>query len=374
MSNLNITEPRILKHFSTCDDPRTRPVQYPLLEIVILVVLATLCGEEGWEAFADWGRDKLPFLRKFLPFSHGIPSPDTIRRVVERLNPEQFLSGFIAWAEELKGSAPGQVCIDGKTLRKAMGEGGPLHMVSAWSEENRIVLGAVKTKSKSNEITAITDLLNLLILKPGDVVTIDAIGCQKSIVDKIIEQGADYVIALKKNQRNLVAEVANFFDQTLAAPDHSPCESGKAPIIKRNQRDKQEVWVSRDLEWLPKREEWKNLQSIVMVHRRWEEKGEPREEKRYYISSLCDSAERFAHIVRRHWSVENELHWHMDVTFQEDASQIGATANENLRVARMIGLELLRAETGFKRGLKAKMRRCLRSESYLNQVLMAGNF
>lgn len=374
MSDPNTTEPRILKHFSTCDDPRTRPVQYPLLEIVVLTVLATLCGEEGWEAFSDWGRDKLPFLRKFLPFSQGVPSPDTIRRVVERLNPEQFLSGFIAWAEELKGRVPGQVCIDGKTLKRAMGEGGPLHMVSAWSEKNRIVLGAVNTESKGNEITAIKSLLNLLILNPGDVVTIDAIGCQKSIVDRIVEQEADYVIALKKNQKNLVAEVTNFFDQALAAPDYAPCETDETPCVKRSEKDKQEVWVSQDLEWLPKREEWRNLKSIVMVHRRWEGKDGVHEEKRYYISSLRYSAERLAHIVRRHWSIENELHWHLDVTFQEDASQISATANENLRVARMAALELLRAEKGFKRGLKAKMRRCLRSESYLDQVLMAGNF
>lgn len=374
MSYPNSPEPRILKHFSTCDDPRTRPVQYPLIEIVVMVVLATLCGEEGWEAIADWGRDKLTFLRKFLSFSKGVPSPDTIRRVMERLNPEQFLKGFINWAEEIKGRASGQVCIDGKTLRRAMGDGGPLHIVSAWSEQNRIVLGAVKTNSKSNEITAITDLLNLLILKPGDIVTIDAIGCQKSIVGNIVEQSADYVIALKKNQQNLALEVENFFDQALEAPEYAPCKKCTVVHDKPGRKDTQQVWVCYDLDWLPQRQEWENLQSIVMVYRRWEENGEARQEKRYYISSLHDSTEKLAHIVRRHWSVENELHWHLDVTFQEDASQIGATANENLRVARMTALELLRAETGFKRGLKAKMRRCLRSDCYLGQVLMAGNF
>lgn len=374
MSDLTAPKPRILKHFSICDDPRTRPVKYPLIEIVVLVVLATLCGEEGWEAFADWGQDKLSFLRKFLSFSQGIPSPDTIRRVIERLNPEQFLSGFINWAEELKGRVCGQVCIDGKALKKSMSESGPLHIVSAWSEQNRVVLGAVKTASKSNEITAITDLLNLLILKPGDIVTIDAIGCQKSIVKNITEQGADYVIALKKNQRKLSDEVENFFDQAVVAPDYAPCIGVEISRNRRGRKDKQEVWVSEDLDWLPNRCEWKNLQSIIMVHRQWEEKGVAREEKRYYISSLRDSPEKLAHIVRRHWSVENELHWHLDVTFQEDASQIGAIANENLRVARMTALELLRAETGFKRGLKKKMRRCLRSESYLEQVLMKGFF
>lgn len=374
MPNSKPNQPRILKHFSICNDPRTRPVQYPLLEIVVLVVLATLCGEEGWEAFVDWGKDKLPFLRRFLPFSRGIPSPDTIRRVMERLNPEQFLNGFVSWAKELKGSTSGQVCIDGKTLRKAMGEGGPLHMVSAWSEQNQMVLGSVRTKSKSNEITAITDLLNLLILKPGDVVTIDAIGCQKAIISKIVEQGSDYVIALKQNQKHLAAEVENFFDQALDAPAYAPCTGGEFVGAEYGKNAKQEAWICQELDWLPKRNEWERLRSVVMVRRKWEEEGVAREERRYYISSLPGSAEKLGHIIRRHWSIENELHWQLDVTFHEDASQIGATANENLRVARLISLQLLRSEISFKKGLKAKMRRCLRSESYLDQVLLAGNF
>ncbi len=373
MLNPKSTEARIVNHFSICEDSRTRPVKYPLMEIVVLVVLATLCGEEGWEAFADWGRDKLTYLRKFLPYSEEIPSPDTIRRVMERLNPDQFLKGFVSWAEELNNRIPGQVCIDGKVLKKAIGEKGPLHLVSAWSEQNRIVLGTVKTDSKSNEITAITELLDLLTLKTGDIITIDAIGCQKSSVSNIVEQGADYVIALKRNQKNLVSEVENFFDQAVETPQ-APCNGVGVSRSERGRDDKQEIWVSQGLTWLPKREDWSGLKSIIMVYRRWEDKGKKHEEKRYYITSLSASPCEIAQLVRRHWSIENELHWHLDVTFQEDKSQIGATANENLRVARMTALELLRAEPSFKRGLKAKMRRCLRSESYLDQVLLSGNF
>jgi len=374
MSLINTVRPRILEHFSVCGDPRTRPVQYPLIEIIVTVVLATLCGEEGWEGITDWGRDRLPFLRRFLSFEQGIPCPDTFRRVMERINPQEFLNAFINWATELKTRTRGQICIDGKMLRNAMNEGGPLHIVSAWSEENRVVLGAVKTPSKSNEITAIEDLLNFLILKEGDIVTIDAMGCQKKIVSKIKELGADYVIAVKKNQQNLAAEIENFFDQALNAADYAPCISYKTMQNIRGREDIHEVWVSEDVEWLPQIQDWQGIASLILVNRRWTENELEHCEKRYYISSLRNSPERMAHIIRRHWSIENELHWQLDVTFREDDSHIGSDANENLRVARMTALQLLREEQTFKRGIKSKMRRCLRSEEYLEQVLVSGNF
>lgn len=377
MLDQTITRPRILDHFSVCEEPRTRPVQYPLLEIIVTVFLATLCGEEGWEAIVEWGEDKLPFLRTFLPFENNIPSPDTIRRVMERLNPESFLSAFISWAQELKVRIAGQVCIDGKTLRGAMDEQGPLHIVTAWSEMNCIVLGAAKTRSKGKEIAAIDDLLNLLILKEGDVVTIDAIGCQKSIVAKIQSQRADYVIALKRNQGNLYAEAENFFDQAMAAADYAPCTGLCSWSQRHRGTEEQEVWVTQDVSWLCQESEWEGLASLVMVVRRWEEKGIRCAEKRYYISSLRESPEhlsRLTRLIRRHWSIESELYWHLGVTLREDASQIGPEANENLRVTRMTALELLREEKTFKMGLKAKMRKCHRSDDYLSRVLIGGNF
>ena len=374
MSDEQSIQSKIVTHFNICEDPRTRPVQYPLLEIIVIVVLATLCGEEGWEAFADWAKDKTSFLKKILPFTNGIPSPDTLRRVVERLNSEMFLKAFMDWAEDLNSRTQGQVCIDGKSLRSAMYEGGPLHLVTAWSEANQVVLGSIKTPSKSNEIKAIEDLLDVLILKDGDIVTIDAIGCQKSIISKITEQKADYVIALKRNQLNFVDEVDNFFDQVLAAPDYSPSIGVGAWRKGHGRKHKYEVWVSTDISWLPQVDDWNGLRSIIMVIRKWEVDGKELNEKRYYISSLEESPERICHIVRRHWSIENELHWHLDVTFREDQSQIGAIANENLRVARMIALKLLKGEKTFKRGLKSKIRRCLRSDEYLEQVLVSGNF
>lgn len=185
MSNSKTNQPRILQHFSHCKDPRCRPVRYPLQEIILVVFLATVCGEEEWEAMVEWANDKLNFLRKFLPFENGIASPDTFRRVIERINTKDFLEAFLAWVSEYKERTNGQICIDGKVLRHAMQEGGnPLHLVSAWCEANQIVLGTVRTASKSNEITAIKELLDTLVLTKGDIVTIDAIGCQVDIVEK----------------------------------------------------------------------------------------------------------------------------------------------------------------------------------------------
>ena len=374
MSVSSSVEPRILTHFEKCLDPRTRPVRYPLPEIILLVFVATICGEEGWEAIVEWGEDKLQVLRRFLPYEAGIPSPDTVRRVIERVNPQEFLGSFTSWAQEFKKRESGQVCIDGKVLKHALKEGGPLHLVSAWCEQNRMVIGTVPTASKSNEIPAIKSLLESLVLLQGDVVTIDAIGCQKAIVDSISNKGADYVIALKRNQANLAAEIENFFTQALKAPDHAPCQVYEKHSNDHGRVDTQQVWVCHELDWLPQLGDWANLSSVIMIKRKWQSGKKFHEETRYYISSLTGSPEKLAGLIRRHWSIENEFHWHLDVTFGEDDSAIGGQANENLRVARMVALELLRAEKTNKRGLKAKSRRCNRVDSYLEKVLMVGNF
>jgi predicted transposase YbfD/YdcC len=367
-------QPRILNHFSHCADPRTRPVRYPFQEIILLVFLATICGEEGWEAMIDWANDKLSLLRRFLAYSNGVPSPDTIRRVVERINLSQFLSCFVSWVEEFKKRSGGQVCIDGKSLAHAVGEGGPLHLVSAWCEENRFVMSTVRTAAKSNEITAIQELLNILVLAEGDVVTINAIGCQRVILSNIHGKGADYLVVVKRNQPNLAGEIRNFFDQAIEARGYAPCKVDESEPKGHGRKEIQEVWVSNDIDWLPQIDDWSVLSSIIMVRRSWENKKKRCEETRYYISSLESSPERFSRLIRRHWSIENELHWHLDVTFGEDDSCIGGAANENLRVARMTALEMLRSEKSIKRGLKAKGRRCLRSDDYLEKVLMVGNF
>ncbi|MGE3954179.1 MAG: ISAs1 family transposase [Parachlamydiales bacterium] len=371
MSANEKTSPRIVDHFSLCDDPRRCRIQHKLIDILVIIILATMCGEEGWEGFVDWATDKEEYLRRFLPLSNGIPSPDTLRRVVERVDVDQFLSAFIGWTEEVKVRIPGQMCFDGKTLRKA---GSPLHIVSAWCEANRMVLGAVHTEQKGKEIPAIDKLLDLLILQEGDIVTIDAIGCQQQIISKIVDQKADYVIALKGNQGNLHGEVENYFFQAVKAPVEAHCEAVGALEVLRGRSDIHEVWVTQNLDWLPQLGDWPGLRSLIMVERRWEAAGKKQQERRYYISSLRYSPEQLGHLIRRHWSIENEFHWHLDVTMKEDESDIGAAANKNLRVARTIALNLLREDHTYKRGLRAKMRRCHRSEAYLDQVLSVGNF
>ena len=374
MSSLQDQKPHIMSFFSSCTDPRKCRIRHDLVDIIVIVILGTLCGEDGWEGFVDWAKDKLGYLQRFLKLSGGIPSPDTFRRVMERLDPQEFLQAFVSWADKVNQRLAGQVCIDGKVLRKAMEEGGALHLVSAWCESNSFVMGAIKASSKSNEIPAIEKLLDILTLQEGDIVTIDAIGCQKKIVSKIKEQKADYVIALKKNQQTLWNEVDNYFCQACEAPLESACQQERYEELGRGRHDLHKVWVTQEIDWLPQKDSWSGLKSLVMVKRFWKEGSKEKNETRYYISSLTGTAERLSNLIRRHWSIENEYHWHLDVTFGEDASSIGGKANENLRVARNVALSLLRNEKTFKRGLKAKMRRCHRSDEYLHQVLMLKEF
>lgn len=376
MSDFQHHHPRMLHHFSKCEDPRQHRIQHKLVDIIVIVVLGTLCGEEGWEGLSEWASDKQDYLGRFLDLQQGIPCPDTLRRVMERIDPDGFLKAFVDWSQEVNDRLPGQICIDGKVLKSSLGEEkSPLQLVSAWCESNRMTLGLIEAGSnKKGEIPAIEDLLKTLVFLPGDIVTIDAIGCQKKIVGQVRESGADYLIALKKNQPSLWFEAENFFVQAMASPEYAPCEVYIYEGRGHGRTERHEVWSTDELEWLESRADWAGLKGLVMVNRIWKESGEEKFERRYYVTSLRETSERLGHLVRRHWSIENEYHWHLDVTFREDDSRIGGQANKNLRVARNISLSLLRAETTNKRGLKAKMRRCLRSDDYLNQVLLSGKF
>lgn len=374
MSQNQICEYRILSHFSSCKDPRKHRVRHNLIDIIVIVVLATLCGEEGWEGMHDWASDQRDFLNEFLDLQSGIPCPDTIRRVVERLDPDRFLEAFLSWAQELGMRKPGQICIDGKTLRKAMDEKGALHLISAFASENGLILGCKDANGKGKEIPAIKELLNTLVLKPGDIITIDAIGCQKEIVDQIKKQKADYLIALKKNQYGLWSEVENFFEQASECEEHAPVEKALRWGWRHGREDSQMIWVTRELDWLESSAEWKGLKSLICVQRDWSVKGEKKSEKRYYISSAEKTATEFSEIVRRHWSIENEYHWYLDVTFREDDSEISSRSNRILRTARTIALQLLKAETTKGMSVARKKRRCHRSTDFLRQVLLVGNF
>lgn len=365
---------RLIQHFSICKDPRKRPVHHNLIDIIVITVLGTMCGEEGWEGFHEWASDKQEYLRKYLSLERGVPCPDTLRRVITRLNPKDFLTAFTNWIKELGQRLPGQICLDGKALRGVGDRDNPLRLVSAWCEENQLLLGMQKVSSKSNEIVGIHELLETLFLQPGDIVTIDAIGCQTAIVSKIIQQRADYLIAVKQNQRGLWEEIQNYFEQAIIMPQEAGCDGVSYSQRGRGRKETHHVWSTNQLEWLPQWKEWEGLKSIVCVYRRWTEGKQHKEEKRYYISSLSEDADKLRQKIQRHWSIENEFHWHLDVAFNEDKNQINAEANENLRVARVIALQLLKKELNFNKSIKAKMRKCHRSEDYLQQVLLVGNF
>jgi predicted transposase YbfD/YdcC len=374
MSQQQIHRYRIITHFLICEDPRKHRIRHQLIDIVVIVVLATLCGEEGWEDIQDWAIDNAEFLEEFLELKAGIPSPDTMRRVIERLNPEQFLEGFLAWSQELNERQPGQICIDGKTLKKSKDGRGVLHLVSAFAVDNGLTIGCKDAGGKGKEIPTIKELLDSLTLKTGDVITIDAIGGQTEIVSQIRRQKADYLIALKKNQGTLWEEVNNFFAQAFEAEEYAPVVTQEKSSDSHGREESQKVWLTTDLEWLPVRSKWKDLQSLVCVDRKWRAGAEEKREIRYYISSAEKTVEEFSELIRRHWAIENEYHWHLDVTFKEDDSEISARSNKVLRVARTIALQLLKAEPTKGMSIIRKKKRCNRSQNFLRKVLQVGNF
>jgi predicted transposase YbfD/YdcC len=374
MSSCQTHQFRILIHFAHCEDPRKCRIQHQLIDIIVIVVLATLCGNEGWEDFHDWAEDRGDFLREFLTLQNGIPSADTLRRVIERLNPDSFLEAFLSWGKEISNRLPGQINIDGKSLRKALNESGMLHLVSAFCTANRMVLGSIDSGGKGKEIPAIKQLLNTLALQEGDIVTTDAIGCQKDITSQIRKQKADYVIALKKNQENLWNEAENFFSQAIAAEDYASCSKAEYSEKSRGREERHEVWVTEELEWLDKRHEWNGLNSLILIRRTRRQEDQETTESRYYISSLNAPPEKLGLLIRNHWSIENQYHWHLDVTFKEDSSVISAKANKNLRVARNIALQILKVKDTEGLSIRKKMKKCDRSEDYLRKVLSVGNF
>lgn len=317
----------IQEHFSPLEDPRIdRNKLHELMDILILVVCAVSAGAAGWEAIEEFGKEKLDWLRKFAPFANGVPSHDCIANVISRLSPKGFQACFRRWTQAVSEVTEGEViAVDGKSargsrdrkrLRKA------LHMVSAWASANRLVLAQEATEEKSNEITAIPKLLELLELK-GCIVTIDAMGCQRDIAAQIVDQGGDYVLGLKGNQSTLHESVEDFFevarDGDFAGVEYDYTEE----VDKDHGRlEVRRYWITEDLRTLPDTHLWEGLRSIGMVERHCTIDNTETVERRYYINSIGAEAKRFAHAVREHWGVENRLHWRLDVVFGEDASRI----------------------------------------------------
>lgn len=366
-------------HFASLSDPRSfhAPNQrHELIDMLVIAVCAVICGAEGWEDIEEYGHAQAAWFTEVLSLPHGIPSHDTFRRVLSRLDPDELTQCFISWTAALSDLSGGDiVSIDGKTLRRSFDRASSkaaIHMVRAWASTNRLVLGQVKVEKKSNEIKAIPKLLKMLDLT-GSTVTIDAMGCQKEIAKVITEQGADYVLALKKNHSHLYEDVTLFLDDARAnefaeiAPDYHETVDGDHGRIETRK-----YWITSDIDWLGAKASWANLQSLGLVESRREIGEKVEVERRYYLVSLPADGVRFSDAVRQHWGIENELHWGLDVSFNEDACRIRKDQGaQTFSVLRHIALNLLKREMRHKRGIKAKRKRAGWDRDYLLQVLTA---
>jgi len=368
-----------LAHFASLPDPRIeRHRWHKLSDIVVIAVCAVLCGAESYPAIEDFGQEREEWLRQFLELPAGIPSHDTFNRVFRLLDPVQFQGCFLRWMQAVAEVTAGEVvALDGKALRRSFEKGTAkraIHMVSAWASENGVVLGQRKVDTKSNEITAIPALLELLALK-GCIVTNDAMGCQRASAQKIVEQGADYVLALKGNQPTLEQAVERFFVSGPEAEAHRTASDFSEQAQQGHGRvETRCAWISADLEAEVQAAAWPGLRSIGMVEATRTVAGETSVEHRFYLTSLPPAAAQFAQAVRKHWGIENQLHWTLDVTFREDQSRLRTGHGaENFAVLRHIALNLLRQEPSTK-SLPRKRLACALNPDYLLQVLLGEPF
>lgn len=347
-------------HFGGLKDRRIqRHKLYPLTEVLFVVLCGTICGAESWRDYVLFGKEKLDFLRQHFPFENGIPSKNTFSRVFYTLEPEAFKHCFIEWVKSLQSLLNDVVAIDGKTLRNSMNlqDNIPaIHMVSAFATHARLILAQQKVDDKSNEITAIPKLLDLLDLK-GQTVTIDAMGTQKAIAKKIYEKGADYVLALKGNQGTLNDDVRLFLEKEFQKGTSTAIEDIYEEVDKGHGRiEVRKCIVSSQIDWLQQKQDWVGLNTIAMIEETREIGDKISTERRFFISSLPVDAKRIAVSVRAHWLIENALHWTLDVVFNEDNSRIRKDhAGENMVIVRHIVVNMLnKARESFKNtGLKA---------------------
>lgn len=368
------------EHFAALEDPRVeRTKLHPLLAIVTIALCAVICGAESWEDIAGFGEAKASWLTSFLDLPHGIPCPDTFNRVFAALDPKQFQACFAAWMQAVAEVLPTQViALDGKTVRGSHDHvtgKAAIHMVSAWASANRLVLAQVKVDSKSNEITAIPELLRALAIE-GCIVTIDAMGCQREIARQIVDQGGDYVLALKENQETLHTDVVEMFAhaqthtiEELVVDESRSVGKGHGRVEIRRYR----VIADPDvLAWLEEGHHWPGLRAIGMVEaeRRIGEKRTT--ESRYYLLSTPLKAKAFGDATRSHWGIENQVHWVLDVAFHEDQSRIRqGHAAENFAVLRHLALNLLRHQQAKRLSIRGKRLKAAWDHNFLLQVIQA---
>ncbi len=374
----------IIEYLQELPDPRVeRTKEHDFIDILVIAICCLLCGGESFNDMEDFGYAKQDWFKTFLSLRNGIPSHDTFNRVFAALDPGQFLDCFLRWTQSLRQAVAQEiVALDGKALRRALNKGqSAKYVVSAWAESNNLVLGQLKVADKSNEITAVPELLRVLELS-GCIVTIDAMGCQRKIAKEVIEADADYVLALKGNQETVHGEVKSFLDATLAevqAPRPVGAKLSAAAVTlasyetvekDHGRLETRRYYQSDQLDWFADRAKWEGLKSVGMVESIREVEGKTTVEWRYYLSSLPLGVETFARAVRGHWGVENKLHWVMDVCFREDQSRArSGYAAENLATLRRLALNMLKSEKTKKRGIRGKQLNAGWNEAYLLRLL-----
>lgn len=368
----------ITEHFADLEDPRVdRTKRHELQDILVIAICAVICGADSWVDVEFFGNAKLKWFQTFLELPNGIPSHDTFGRVFARLNPEQFQRCFLEWIQSVAVISQGQViAVDGKTLRRShdkyLGKNA-IVMVSAWASANHLVLGQLKVNEKSNEITAIPQLLQMLDVS-GCIVTVDALGCQPEIAETIVSQEADYVLAVKENQGRLHEDIQELFVGAQEVGFHQVAHDYHKTVEKDHGRiEIRQCWITAEpelLHYLRGWEKWKGLQTLAMVRAERRQGSKITTETRYFISSLPSQARRLLAAVRGHWSIENSLHWVLDIAFREDDSRVRKdNAPQNFAVLRHITLNLLKQDKSAKCGIKSKRLLAGWDEAYLLKLL-----
>ena len=361
---------KLLTIFSQVDDPRRDlGKEHDLNDILLIGIISVICGADSWNEMEQYGLEKEAFLKTFLKLDNGIPSHDTFNRVFSAIDPKQFELCFINWVRELARLNDKEVvALDGKSLRgaKSHGKKSPYHIVSAWASEQNLVLGQVKTDEKSNEITAIPELLKVLYLE-NTIVTIDAMGCQEKIASAIIEKKADYILAVKENQKQLYQNIEDEFRFAKDIETHTDEDLGHGRIETRT------CSIITAFNHIENKDKWKQLKCVIKIEsqRVFKNSNKPTEKAtRYYISSLEANAENFQKAIRLHWGIENKLHWTLDVAFSEDASRKRTgNAAQNFAILSKIALNLLKNDKSVKIGVKSKRLKAAWSNQYLLKIL-----
>jgi predicted transposase YbfD/YdcC len=378
MENNSMEKKWFLKNFESIQDIRQKgKIKHKLIDIIIIVICACMCNIDEWEAIELFANANYEWFKKLLELPNGIPSHDTIERVFRWINPKEFKTCFINWVETIRKEIKGEVIsIDGKTVRGSEdGNREAIHMVNVWANSNRLIIGQMKVYEKSNEITAIPELIKILELSEC-VITIDAMGCQKEIAKAIVKKNSDYVLALKGNHKNMHEDVSDFLDEMITNNFKDGVEKIPYDYYEKVEKghgriEKRKYWITNKIEWLENYKDWAKITTVGVVEATREIKGRKTVERRYYISSLPMDAIKFAHAVRSHWGIENKVHWLLDAVFGEDKSKIRKdNAPENMAIARQLGINLLRKAPLEKLSLKAKALSALMDSNYRERALL----